>query len=44
MNEQIPIKKFWKIKKEIRILGVDDGPFIPHGQEKVLIIGTISVF
>jgi uncharacterized protein len=41
MNEQIPIKKFWKIKKEIRILGVDDGPFIPHGQEKVLIIGTI---
>jgi uncharacterized protein len=41
MNEQISIKKFWKIKREIRILGVDDGPFKPHGQEKVLIIGTI---
>ncbi|MEN6329209.1 MAG: DUF99 family protein [Methanobacteriaceae archaeon] len=41
MNQEIPNKKFWKIKKEIRILGVDDGPFTPHRQEKVLIIGTI---
>ena len=39
MNEGIPNKKFWKIKKEIRILGVDDGPFTPHGKEKVLITG-----
>ncbi|HMK53490.1 MAG TPA: DUF99 family protein [Methanobacteriaceae archaeon] len=37
---QIPDKKFWKIKNEIRILGVDDGPFT-QGQEKVLIIGTM---
>ncbi len=41
MNQEIPNKKFWTIKKEIRILGVDDGPFTPHGKEKVLIIGTI---
>jgi hypothetical protein len=41
MKEQIPNKKFWKIKKEIRILGIDDGPFTPHGQDKVLIIGTL---
>jgi len=41
MNQEIPNKKFWKIKNEIRILGVDDGPFSPHGGEKVLIVGTI---
>ena len=41
MNQEIPNKKFWTIKKEIRILGVDDGPFTPHGEGKVLIIGTI---
>ncbi|MEG3224722.1 MAG: hypothetical protein BME94_04110 [Methanobacteriales archaeon Met13] len=37
---QIPDKKFWKIKKEIRILGIDDSPFT-QGQEQVLIIGAM---
>ena len=33
--------KFWQIKPEIRILGIDDGPFEPHGTGKVLLVGTI---
>jgi endonuclease V-like protein UPF0215 family len=42
MNNLIPEnKKFWTIKKEIRILGIDDGPFTPHSNEEVLIIGAI---
>lgn len=34
-------KRFRKIKQEIRILGIDDAPFPPHTQNKVMIIGTI---
>lgn len=32
--------RFYKIKDEIRILGLDDGPF-KRGDEKVLVVGTI---
>ena len=35
------IKKFRNIKPEIRILGVDDAPFVPHSREKVMVIGTL---
>ncbi len=41
MNEIILNKKFRNIKKEIRILGVDDSPFPPHTTQPVMIIGTI---
>lgn len=34
-------KKFRKIKQEIRILGIDDAPFPPHTQDKVMLIGTV---
>ncbi len=34
-------KKFRIIKKEIRILGIDDAPFPPHTKNKVMLIGTI---
>ncbi|MDI6724385.1 MAG: DUF99 family protein [Methanobacterium sp.] len=34
-------KKFRKIKQEIRILGIDDAPFPPHTQNKVMLIGTV---
>lgn len=33
--------KFWQIKSEIRILGLDDGPFKPHSGEEVPLVGTI---
>jgi endonuclease V-like protein UPF0215 family len=35
------IKKFRNIKPEIRILGVDDAPFVPHSLEQVMVIGTL---
>jgi len=35
------IKRFRNIKPEIRILGVDDGPFVPHSGEQVMLIGTL---
>ncbi len=35
------IKKFRSIKPEIRILGVDDAPFVPHSREQVMVIGTL---
>jgi len=35
------IKKFRKIKSEIRILGIDDAPFPPHTNDKVMLIGTV---
>lgn len=35
------IKQFRNIKPEIRILGVDDAPFVPHSKEQVMIIGTL---
>jgi Uncharacterized conserved protein len=34
-------KKFRVIKKEIRILGIDDAPFPPHTKNNVMLIGTI---
>ena len=34
-------KRFRKIKREIRILGVDDAPFPSHTKNKVMLIGTI---
>lgn len=40
--KQIPInKKFRNIKREIRILGVDDAPFAPHTTQPVMLIGTV---
>lgn len=33
--------KFWKIKPEIRVLGVDDGPFRPKSDGKVLLVGVV---
>jgi endonuclease V-like protein UPF0215 family len=41
MNEAILNKKFRHIKKEIRILGLDDSPFPPHTTQPVMIIGTV---
>lgn len=34
-------KPFRVIKPEIRILGIDDGKFIPHTQGNVLIVGVV---
>lgn len=33
--------KFWQIKPEIRILGVDDGPFEPDYRGKVPLVGAV---
>ena len=33
--------KFWQIKPEIRILGVDDGPFEPKSGGKVPLVGAV---
>ena len=41
MNKTISNKKFRHIKKEIRILGLDDSPFPPHTTQPVMIIGTV---
>lgn len=35
------IKRFYKIKPEIRILGIDDAPFPPHTKDEVMLIGTV---
>lgn len=34
-------KSFRAIKPEIRVLGVDDGPFIPHTKGQVPVIGVV---
>jgi len=34
-------ESFRVIKPEIRVLGVDDGPFIPHIKGQVLVIGVV---
>lgn len=34
-------KKFRIIKSEIRILGVDDGQFVPHSQGSVIVVGVV---
>ncbi len=42
MNETIILnKKFRNIKREIRILGVDDSPFPAHTTQLVMVIGTV---
>jgi len=33
--------KFWQIKPEIRILGVDDGPFEPRSRGMVPLVGVV---
>jgi len=40
MNNLTP-KKFWRIKSEIRIIGIDDGPFEPRAKGKALLVGVI---
>ena len=39
--KSLTTKKFWGIKSEIRIIGIDDGPFEPHTEGKALLIGTV---
>ena len=34
-------KKFRVIKPEIRILGVDDGRFVPHTKGEVIVVGVV---
>lgn len=42
MNETIILnKKFRNIKREIRILGIDDSPFPVHTTQPVMVIGTV---
>lgn len=41
MNENISNRKFRHIKREIRILGIDDSPFSAHTTQPVMIIGTV---
>ncbi len=33
--------KFWRVKPEIRILGVDDGPFEPKSKGEVPLVGAV---
>ncbi|MEM2907774.1 MAG: DUF99 family protein [Candidatus Hadarchaeales archaeon] len=33
--------KFWDIKPEIRVVGIDDGPFEPHARGTVLLVGAV---
>jgi endonuclease V-like protein UPF0215 family len=39
--EGLTNRKFWSIKSEIRVMGIDDGPFVAHTNGKVLLVGTI---
>ncbi len=41
MKPRNETKKFRIIKKEIRILGVDDSPFPSHTNEEVMLVGTV---
>ena len=41
MKELTLNKKFRNIKREIRILGIDDSPFPAHTTQPVMIIGTV---
>ncbi len=34
-------KKFRIIKPEIRVLGIDDGKFIPHTKGTVIVVGVV---
>ena len=35
------IKDFRVIKPEIRVLGVDDGKFVPHTEGEVIVVGVV---
>ena len=35
------VKNFRAIKPEIRVLGVDDGKFIPHTKDNVIVVGAV---
>lgn len=37
----MPIKKFRSIKPEIRVLGVDDGVFVPHSRGYAPVVGVV---
>jgi uncharacterized protein len=37
----LEVKKFRSIKSEIRVLGVDDGKFVPHSHGSVIIVGVV---
>jgi len=37
----LPYKRFRSIKFEIRVLGVDDGVFIPHSKGLVDVVGVV---
>jgi endonuclease V-like protein UPF0215 family len=39
--EGLTNRKFWGIKSEIRVMGIDDGPFVPHTKGKALLVGTV---
>ena len=41
MGEKLAITKFWQIKPEIRILGIDDGPFEPRAGGEVPLVGVV---
>jgi endonuclease V-like protein UPF0215 family len=41
MGEKLAVKKFWQIKPEIRILGIDDGPFEPRAGGRVPLVGVV---
>jgi uncharacterized protein len=40
-NHKKANKKFRNIKNEIRILGIDDAPFITHTPDPVMLVGTV---
>jgi len=37
----LKLKEFRVIKSEIRILGVDDGKFVPHTKGEVIVVGVV---
>jgi len=37
----LPLKRFRCIKPEIRVLGVDDGSFVPHAKGTVDVVGVV---
>jgi uncharacterized protein len=37
----LPLKRFRSVKPEIRVLGIDDGKFVPHTKGTVDIVGVV---
>ena len=37
----MPPKRFHSIKSEIRVLGIDDGQFVPHTEGTVKVVGVV---